>query len=68
MIAQQRYIVRERETTELARSYGQPETMHDVWDTVKDKRVPFGMYRSRARALARIVRILEQERRVGDSG
>lgn len=62
MTTEQRYIVRDRKSDELARRHGQPETMFDVWDTVEDKRVPFGSYRTRARALARIVRILERER------
>lgn len=56
-----RYEIREREATDLQQGMGFPARIFVVWDTVEDKRVPFGNYRDRESAQRRIERLEERE-------
>ncbi|MFE0447366.1 hypothetical protein [Streptomyces fungicidicus] len=51
------YEIRVQEPSDVAKSYGMDYPLFVVWDTVADKRVPFGNYRERAGAVARLVRL-----------
>ncbi|MFF5471069.1 hypothetical protein [Streptomyces achromogenes] len=51
-----RYEIREREASDLQRGMGFPERYFEIWDLEKDKRVPFGAYRTREAAQLRIDR------------
>lgn len=51
------YEIRVQEPSDVAKSYGMDYPLFVVWDTVTDKRVPFGNYRERARAVERVQRM-----------
>lgn len=55
------YEVREQEPTDLQRRYGVAKTVYVVWDTERDTKMPFGSYRTRGRAVARIQRMEARE-------
>lgn len=52
-----RYEIREQGPSEVDRSYGMNDTLFVVWDTVKDKRAPFGNHRTRPMAEAHRARL-----------
>lgn len=52
-----RYEIRVQEASEVCKSYGLYDDLYVVWDTVEDRRVPFGNYSNREHALARIARM-----------
>lgn len=52
-----RYLIKEEQPSEKARSYGIDYPMYVVWDTVAGKTVPFGRHRDRDRALTHIERL-----------
>ena len=52
-----RYEIREQEPGEVALSYGLDDVLFVVWDTVTDKRAPFGNHQSRAGAEAHVKRL-----------
>lgn len=56
-----RYEIREQSPSDVALSYGLDDVLFVVWDTVADKRVPFGNHRSRERALRHIERLRARE-------
>lgn len=52
-----RYEIRMQEPSEVAKSYGLTDPLFVVWDTELNKRVAFGNYSDRGRAVARIERL-----------
>ena len=56
-----RYVIVEQPPDEVALSFGLTEMLYVVWDTVNDRRVPFGNYGDRDRAEARITRLENKE-------
>lgn len=56
-----RYEIREQEPTLLQQQYGVARNVFVVWDTENDAPVPFGRYRTRKRAEARIARMRARE-------
>ena len=57
----ERYEIREQPPSEVALSFGLTEMLYVVWDTVNDRRVPFGNYEDRERAEARVTRLENKE-------
>ncbi|MGA4942114.1 hypothetical protein [Streptomyces cinereoruber] len=57
--------IREKEPSEVQRRYGVTGSVFVVWDTKRNMRVPFGSYRTRKAAEAR-VRLMEQREAEAD--
>lgn len=51
------YEIREQQPGPIALEYGLDYVLFVVWDTVNDKRVPFGNHRNRETAQAHIGRL-----------
>lgn len=52
----ERYEIREQPPSVQARSFGVDYPLFVVWDRVRCRRLPFGNYRDRSRAVERVKR------------